>query len=301
MSTTQPHSAEYFGEQRDYWWNADFVAMVFGRWGLGACVDVLDVGCGVGHWGRVLLPHLPANARLFGVDREAAWVEQATTRARSAGLGERTSYAQGDAERLPFPDAMFDLVTCQTVLIHVRDPRAVVREMVRVLKPGGAVLVAEPNNMANASVVSNLRFDEAIETRIALARFQLVCERGKEARGEGNNSIGDLVPGIFAQSGLKSVDACLSDRATLMLPPYTAPDQAALRAQLLDWCDREFWIWDRSETLRYFLAGGGTESEFSGLWELAMGVQRRECDALRRGELSTAGGGVSYLVVGRKE
>ena len=92
QSEASLHSAEYFGEQRDFWWNQDFVALMAKRWKLGDVKMALDVGCGVGHWGRVILPHLPPEARLFGVDREPAWVKEAADRAARAGFGDRTTY-----------------------------------------------------------------------------------------------------------------------------------------------------------------------------------------------------------------
>ncbi len=48
------HSAEYFGETRDHWWHDDFIEMIAKRWRLESVRSILDVGCGVGHWGRVL-------------------------------------------------------------------------------------------------------------------------------------------------------------------------------------------------------------------------------------------------------
>src|SRR5690349_17613793 len=123
MSTTEPprkpHSAEYFGEQRDYWHNGDSVELMAKRWNLGAVRFALDVGCGVGHWGRLLLPHLAPEARIIGVDRERDWVTEAARRADAAGIADRASYRLGDAEKIPFHDGVFDLVTCQTVLMHV--------------------------------------------------------------------------------------------------------------------------------------------------------------------------------------
>ena len=46
------HSADYFGEQRDSWWNQDILALLGQRWGLEKVNTVLDVGCGLGHWGQ---------------------------------------------------------------------------------------------------------------------------------------------------------------------------------------------------------------------------------------------------------
>ena len=58
------------------------------------------------------------------------------------------SFQAGRAESLPFPDGSFDLVTCQTVLIHVREPSVALREYLRVVRPGGRLLLIEPNNAA---------------------------------------------------------------------------------------------------------------------------------------------------------
>jgi len=80
-----PHSGEYFGAQRNFWWNADFIAMTAKRWSLHTCSSMLDVGCGVGHWARTLFPHLASGAKVIGVDAEAAWVSRAADMAEAAG------------------------------------------------------------------------------------------------------------------------------------------------------------------------------------------------------------------------
>ena len=65
------------GDWRDTWWNDDFLSMMARRWRLEQVQTVLDVGCGVGHWGQRLMRHLGDTATLYGVDAEAAWVEGA--------------------------------------------------------------------------------------------------------------------------------------------------------------------------------------------------------------------------------
>ena len=149
----KPHSADYFGETRDFWWNRDFLELMSVRWDLAKVKKALDVGCGIGHWGRCLAPFLPSDCVLTGIDRESRWIEEA--RKRSAGI-ENISvlFQQSEAERLPFLDNSFDLVTCQTVLIHMKDPVAVIREMRRVLVPGGLLVIVEPNNIATS--ISNI-------------------------------------------------------------------------------------------------------------------------------------------------
>src|SRR4051812_44633049 len=150
FSEHSSHSAEYFGDTRDFWWNQDFLELMATRWHLGAVREVLDVGCGVGHWGQLLSSLMPSDARVTGVDRDPFWVEKATERARAAGLEGRFNYSAALADALPFPENTFDLVTCQTVLIHAKDPRATLAEMIRVVRPGGLVAVAEPNNVASS-------------------------------------------------------------------------------------------------------------------------------------------------------
>ena len=73
----KPHSAEHFGEQRDYWWNRDFLDLMSKRWRLEDVSSLADIGCGVGHWSRLLYPYLKHPARLTAVDREPQWVREA--------------------------------------------------------------------------------------------------------------------------------------------------------------------------------------------------------------------------------
>lgn len=300
MATDQPHSAEYFGEARDYWWNPDFIQLMGQRLDLSSASRVLDVGSGVGHWGRALAPALSPSARLVGVDREDAWVAEATRRASHAGFGERFAYQRGDANALPFDDASFDLVTCQTVLIHVPDPAAVLAEMLRVCRPGGLVLAVEPNNLANAAVQGTTSAGVSSQELADGWRFHLVCQRGKQALGLGFNSVGDLVPGMLAALGAQDVRVYIGDRASPLFPPYAGREQAAEVAQFMVFVKREVWAWDREETLRYFVAGGGDPGEFEGLWVAIGARERAVAEAIRAGTYATAGGSLSYVVSGRK-
>src|SRR5262249_1726115 len=119
----------------------------------------------------------------------------------------------------------FDLVTCQTVLIHVADPRAAIREMLRVTKPGGQIIVAEPNNKATHVVATSAGVDV-----FDALRFIEICERGKVALGEGDNSAGDLIPGYFALEGLTAIDTWIADKPAAMVPPYARDDMQAFKA-----------------------------------------------------------------------
>jgi SAM-dependent methyltransferase len=194
------HSAEYFGATRDVWWNDDYLEMMAHEWEIERVRTVLDVGSGIGHWGRTLASVMTAETHLIGIDPEPRWVEEATRRAAGAGLSGRFTYRVGSAESLPFHDEAFDLVTCQTLLMHVRDPARVLGEMVRVTRRSGLVIVAEPTNVAGL-LVDSIALGDAPETTAALVEFQLVCERGKKALGEGNGLIGESLPKLLVESG----------------------------------------------------------------------------------------------------
>jgi SAM-dependent methyltransferase len=298
--TLESHSAEYFGETRDFWWNRDFLELMAKRLSLERIRDVLDVGCGVGHWGQLLINLLPAGAYVRGIDRDPRWVEEASKRALARGLGDQLAYEVATAERMPFADASFDLVTCQTVLIHAADPGIVIDEMIRVARPGGLVLAAEPNNVTSTLILDSLSFRASVDDIIACVRLKLICERGKAALGEGHNSIGDLVPGLFAERGLDDVRVYLNDKTNALIPPYDTPEHRALLEESFDTTDRDFWVWSRKDTQRYFLAGGGDESEFDELWSAAMGDVERFKKAIAESTYSSSGAAIQYLVAGRK-
>jgi ubiquinone/menaquinone biosynthesis C-methylase UbiE len=298
--TLNSHSAEYFGDTRDHWWNLDFLELIGKRFSFDRMQDALDVGSGIGHWGQLLANILPSSARVQGVDRDPLWVEKAAARAAAHGLADRFTYQVAVAEKLPFTDASFDLVTCQTVLIHAPDPGAVVDEMIRVARPGGLILAAEPNNIARALMLDSVSFQDPVDEILARVRLQLICERGKAALGEGNNSIGDLIPSLFAERDLVNIYVCLNDKTDIMLPPYDTPAQRAIFEERLDFKHRDFWIWSREDTRRFFLAGGGREGEFDALWSVAIEGSDKFDKAIADRTYAGAGASICYLVAGRK-
>jgi ubiquinone/menaquinone biosynthesis C-methylase UbiE len=98
---------------------------------------VLDGGCGPGSITVDLAMHV-ARGEVVGLDIEESHVELARARAAEAGVP-NARFACGSLYAVPFPDASFDAVFLHGVLEHVRDPVAALREVVRILKPGGVL------------------------------------------------------------------------------------------------------------------------------------------------------------------
>ncbi len=301
-NSNRPHSEEYFGEYRDHWWNSDYIELLAKRWNIQNVKTVLDVGCGVGHWGRVLLPVLPPNATIHGIDMEPLHIEKARSIAEQYSASHRLTYSVAQAQSLPFPNESFDMVTCQTVLIHVSDILATIQEMERVLKPGGLLVIAEPNNAANNLVEDSLSFDLPLPKKLARIELALTCENGKSALGEGNNSIGDLIPGLLVQAGISNIRVFLNDKTAPLFPPYNTPEQRANVEQMIEWNATGFLGFDKQVAKRYFLAGGGCNDRFEHLWENEHKIAfERSCAGIRNNTLHSAGGCVFYVISARKE
>ncbi len=306
---SQPKAEEYSflvgfdGDWRDTWWNADFLELMARRWRLAEARRVLDVGCGIGHWGRTLLPFLPGDATIDGVDHEPSFAERANAKAAELGIAHRARYQAASVEALPFEDGTFDLVTCQTVLMHVPDVPTALREMIRVLRPGGLVAVVEPDNLGEAMTFHRGAPGSAWSDVLQLLDFQHTCEAGKRALGRGDSSIGDVLPGLFARAGLEGVTVYQSDKCPALIPPYQTRDQAIDLRQILSWIDAGLWIFaggTREETEALYLAGGGDPARFEALWQLGLADEQRFRKGVLAGEYHGGRAVTAYLISGRR-
>ena len=97
---------------------------------------VLDVATGTGMVAQAL--HDRYGCTIVGLDQSADMLAIARTRA-----GVYDSIVEGRAERLPFPDASFDHLSFTYLLRYVDDPAATMRELARVVKPGGRIAMVE--------------------------------------------------------------------------------------------------------------------------------------------------------------
>jgi ubiquinone/menaquinone biosynthesis C-methylase UbiE len=103
---------------------------------------VLDAGCGTGVDGVWLLEDAGREGKLFAVDRNAMRVRYTAERFSRQPNVEVT---EQDLSHLSFPDNSLDRIYCERVLIHAADPAAILHEFKRVLKPGGRIVLVEPD------------------------------------------------------------------------------------------------------------------------------------------------------------
>jgi SAM-dependent methyltransferase len=289
------------GDWRDTWWDEDYLRFMAGQLDLAKVERVVDLGCGVGHWGQRLMRFMP-DATLVGVDAEPEWMDRARSRGVAVGLEGRVTYQVGHAEKLPMPDASVDMVTCQTVLMHVRDPAVVIQEARRVLRPGGLFLAAEPNNFGNAA--SQFACDPPLEWPIIRDMLELDyrCARGKEALGEGWGSVAERLPNTLAQLGFTGIKARLNSQCHPRIPPdYTGSEQVIDFLRLNHEQGAVMGAGGTAENgRRQFIAGGGTAESFETLWAVAYAHQGHQLAAIEAGLDAGAGGFLHYLIWGRR-
>jgi SAM-dependent methyltransferase len=108
---------------------------------LSAGEAVLDVACGTGVMAVAAAGAVGPAGRVLGVDLADAMVQAARQRARGLGLGQ-ACFERMDAERLALPECGFDAALCALGLMYLPDPVVALRELHRVLRPGGRVVLA---------------------------------------------------------------------------------------------------------------------------------------------------------------
>ena len=301
MENNKKHSQEYLGEARDYWWNEDYLCLLANRLNLSKCNTLVDVGCGKGYMAYKLAPYLNRNAKVFGFDKEQQWIDEAISRIRTISNTNRVDFCfqVGDAGKIPLEDSQSDITVCQTLLIHLDNPVGAINEMKRITRDEGWVVAIEPNNVINFLVADSLS-DEDIEDKVKLVEIQLRIELGKKLLGEGYNSVGDFVPQIFKECGLKNIQVWLCDKPLSVIPPYDTREKILRVQETLTWLEREEVYLDYHGQLRYFLSGGGTEEKFNDYWIKTKAKMKQLKSALENQTYISSGGSLMYIIAGRK-
>lgn len=168
---------------------------------------VLDIGCGIGDDVRTLAVLVGALGRAVGVDNSQTMLDEA--RKRSQGLDFPGEFHFGDIHSLPFEDATFDGCRAERVLLHSSDPAQVLREMVRVVRPGSPVVVIEPDL---DSVITYVRNHE-----LARKMTRWRCDSVR------NGWIGRQLPALFSQCGLTAIRIIPTVMMDFNAPQITPP------------------------------------------------------------------------------
>jgi SAM-dependent methyltransferase len=218
---------------------------------------VLDMPCGDGAYALLLADRVGPSGSVVGVDLSAGYLELARANAASGSSepGARVRFQIGDIASLPFDDNTFDLVWCAQSMYSLPDPLGALRELRRVVRPGGAVAVFE-NDTLHQIVVP---WPAELELAVRQAQLRALAAR---APTTAKYFIGRDLCGTFADAGLENCfvtpytsirHAPLSDDERTYLAwyfddlsararPYLEPDTGAWFERLLDPASEDYLL-----------------------------------------------------------
>jgi len=119
--------------------------------------NVLDIGCGPAVMSQYLAEK--GCAKIYGIDVSEKVIEEARARTQGMEGKDKFFFDTGDIEHLNFPDSFFDVIICAGVIEYLLSDDKAVKEMHRVLKPGGFAIITVPNKLCawvNIKKVNNL-------------------------------------------------------------------------------------------------------------------------------------------------
>ena len=175
---------------------------------------VLDAGCGPGSITLGLAETVTAG-EVVGLDLQDSQVEAARRLAAERGITNVT-FQQGSIYELPFPEASFDAVSAFDVLFHLGEPRRALRELRRVLRPGGAIGVRDPDGGG---------YVQEPWTPLATAAMELSW-RVHTFNG-GSAAFGRTQRRLLGEAGFERIEA------GSVTEPYGTPEALAQRAEHL--------------------------------------------------------------------
>ncbi len=290
--------------QRKFLWLEDTLDKLAVWLGFKPGMTVIDAGCGLGNLGYTYWPYFGEGGRYIGVDMSPELIRDATQTAMDWAKNGEASFMVGDAYKLPFPDDYADCTMCQTLLMHLEKPELALTEMLRVTKPGGLVVCAEPDNLSSMLEHHYSSLPELdLEEELLCHKSAIIGNLGRIKLGRGDNSIGRKIPMMMSRLGLVEIDARLNDRVSHMEPPYEGPVQQHQLMSVKKYCsldddkEHEFFLQREKEE---FLAGGGDPEDFERLIKIGDRIRPIHKQQIDHGEFFACGGSQFYIIKGRK-
>jgi len=165
---------------------------LLGRIPLGAGQRAIDLGCGPSGLLELLADRVGPGGEVIGLDREPSHVDAARTLARERGLA-NVRIVEGDARDTGLGPGSFDLAHARFLLLNIPRPAEVIREMTRLVKPGGWLAIQEPDVLLLCEPPHR-------DWQRLVALFEATyLQDGADPR------IGRRLPGLFGDAGLEEV------------------------------------------------------------------------------------------------
>lgn len=181
---------------------------------------IAEFGCGYGRFASMLLPLLPSGSSYAGFDSAAALVSKG--KEIFAESPYPASFVRGEVHQAPLRDGYFDVTIAHLVLMHMPDPVQVLREMIRVTRPGGLLITCDASRNGHNALLHIEESDE--QENVDLELIQTVNRSIRRESGVDYN-IGMKTPVLMHRMGLENVQARISDLVLLVLPPLDTSEK----------------------------------------------------------------------------
>jgi ubiquinone/menaquinone biosynthesis C-methylase UbiE len=152
------------------WWDAEFTQILLRRIPAGTR-KLVDVGCGLATAAHALLPHLD-DVAYVGVDADEQRLLEAGRLLAGCAYADRVELRAGRAERMPCADGEAGFALIVAMLQHVPDPAAVLKDVERVLSPGGVLVAVEPDHLSNLAYFDGVLEDVSAALRALYAELR---------------------------------------------------------------------------------------------------------------------------------
>lgn len=133
--------------------------------------QVLEAGCGTGAMIRLLAQRSGFSGKAFGVDHSPAFIDAARRFAQREGVGDRVEFRVGDAHKLDFSDGAFEVAIAHTLISHVTEPATILRELARVVRPGGTVAIFDGDYASLTYAFPDHDFGRRMDAALVNATF----------------------------------------------------------------------------------------------------------------------------------
>jgi SAM-dependent methyltransferase len=207
------------------------------RLNLRGSTQVLEAGCGTGAIVRFVAQRSDFSGKAFGVDQSPAFIGAARRFAQQEGVGDRVEFRVGDAHKLDFSDGVFDVAIAHTLISHVTEPATLLRELARVVRPAGTVVIFDGDYASLTYAFADHALGRQMDAALTTATFnnplvmrdlpRLSPAIGLEISAAWGDAVAEIGTGIYFKSFAETY-APLVARAGL-LPAETV--EAWLTAQ----------------------------------------------------------------------
>lgn len=193
--------------------------------------SLLDAGCGAGDDLLAVATSFPNAGALYGIDLDDSTLQ--TARERAAAAGVQIDFQVGDLASMPYADDAMDVVRSDRVFQHLERPAAVLKEMIRVTKPGGRVIGIDVD------------WGSLIIDHPQVELTEKICDFARDHHINGRS--GRQLRRLFLEHGLKEVQGYAD---AVCVPDWQIAG----------------YIWGLQALIERFAASGGCSREEAGVW-----------------------------------